>query len=184
MVALIPITCLIVGSSYGVCAAVVPLTLAATPFFARIVEGSLREVDHGLIEAAQAMGCNRKQIIWHVLFPEALPGIVTGFTVTLVTMINSSTIAGGLGDIAYRYSYQRLDMQIMFAVIVVLVMWVQMTGDRISQQLDKNTPLLRGFSTKIIDQFYILKSSFQMQMLITRQIHQYSSLLSSIIAIL
>ena len=137
MVALIHITCLIVGSSYGVCAAVVPLTLAATPFFARIVEGSLREVDHGLIEAAQAMGCNRKQIIWHVLFPEALPGIVTGFTVTLVTMINSSTIAGGLGDIAYRYSYQRLDMQIMFAVIVVLVMLVQKTGDRISQQLDK-----------------------------------------------
>lgn len=75
-------------------------------------------------------------------------------------------------------------MQIMFAVIVALVMLVQMTEDRISQQLDKNTPLLRGFSTKIIDQFYTLKSSFRMQMLITRQIQQYSSLLSSIIAIL
>lgn len=145
MVALIPITRWIVGTSYGVWAAVVPLTLAATPFFARIAEVSLREVDQGLIEAAQAIGCNRKQIIWYVLLPEALPGIVAGFTVTLVTMINSSAIAGaigagGLGDIAYRYGYQRFDMQIMLAVIVVLVilvMLVQATGDTMSNQLDK-----------------------------------------------
>ena len=145
MVALIPLTRWIVGTSYGVWAAVVPLTLAATPFFARIAEVSLREVDQGLIEAAQAMGCNRKQIIWHVLLPEALPGIVAGFTVTIVTMINSSAIAGaigagGLGDIAYRYGYQRCDMQIMFAVIVVLValvMLVQAFGDSLASQLDK-----------------------------------------------
>jgi len=145
MVALIPITRWIVGTSYGVWAAVVPLTLAATPFFARIAEVSLREVDQGLIEAAQAFGCNRKQIIWHVLLPEALPGIVAGFTVTLVTMINSSAIAGaigagGLGDIAYRYGYQRFDMQIMLAVIVVLVilvMLIQTAGDTLSNQLDK-----------------------------------------------
>ncbi|BCT88738.1 ABC transporter permease [Acinetobacter variabilis] len=145
MVALIPITRWIVGTSYGVWAAVVPLTLAATPFFARIAEVSLREVDQGLIEAAQAIGCNRKQIIWHVVLPEALPEIVAGFTVTLVTMINSSAIAGaigagGLGDIAYRYGYQRFDMQIMLAVIVVLVilvMLVQATGDTLSNQLDK-----------------------------------------------
>ena len=145
MVALIPLTRWIVGTSYGVWAAAVPLTLAATPFFARIAEVSLREVDQGLIEAAQAMGCSRRQIIWHVLLPEALPGIVAGFTVTLVTMINSSAIAGaigagGLGDIAYRYGYQRFDMQIMFAVIavlVVLVMFVQYTGDAVSSQLDK-----------------------------------------------
>ena len=145
MVALIPLTRWIVGTSYGVWAAAVPLTLAATPFFARIAEVSLREVDQGLIEAAQAMGCSRRQIIWHVLLPEALPGIVAGFTVTLVTMINSSAIAGaigagGLGDIAYRYGYQRFDMQIMFAVIavlVILVMLVQYTGDAISSQLDK-----------------------------------------------
>ncbi|MGC3819286.1 ABC transporter permease [Acinetobacter sp. ANC 4216] len=145
MVALIPLTRWIVGTSYGVWAAVVPLTLAATPFFARIAEVSLREVDQGLIEAAQAIGCNRKQIIWHVLLPEALPGIVAGFTVTLVTMINSSAIAGaigagGLGDIAYRYGYQRFDMPIMLAVIVVLVilvMLVQATGDTLSRQLDK-----------------------------------------------
>ena len=145
MVALIPITRWIVSTSYGVWAAVVPLTLAATPFFARIAEVSLREVDQGLIEAAQAIGCNRKQIIWHVLLPEALPGIVAGFTVTLVTMINSSAIAGaigagGLGDIAYRYGYQRFDMQIMLAVIVVLVilvMLIQTAGDTLSNQLDK-----------------------------------------------
>ena len=145
MVALIPLTRWIVGTSYGVWAAVVPLTLAATPFFARIAEVSLREVDQGFIEAAQAMGCNRKQIIWHVLLPEALPGIVAGFTVTIVTMINSSAIAGaigagGLGDIAYRYGYQRFDMQIMFAVIVVLValvMLVQAFGDSLASQLDK-----------------------------------------------
>lgn len=145
MVALIPFTRWIVGTSYGVWAAVVPLTLAATPFFARIAEVSLREVDRGLIEAAQAIGCNRKQIIWHVLLPEALPGIVAGFTVTIVTMINSSAIAGaigagGLGDIAYRYGYQRFDMQIMLAVIVVLVILVicvQAIGDTLSHQLDK-----------------------------------------------
>lgn len=145
MVALIPLTRWIVGTSYGVWAAVVPLTLAATPFFARIAEVSLREVDQGLIEAAQAMGCNRKQIVWHVLLPEALPGIVAGFTVTIVTMINSSAIAGaigagGLGDVAYRYGYQRFDLQIMFAVIVVLVilvMLIQATGDQLARQLDK-----------------------------------------------
>ncbi|EEH68709.1 MULTISPECIES: methionine ABC transporter permease [Acinetobacter] len=145
MVALIPFTRWIVGTSYGVLAAIVPLTIAAIPFFARIAEVSLREVDQGLIEAAQAMGCNRKQILWYVLLPEALPGIVAGFTVTIVTMISSSAIAGaigagGLGDIAYRYGYQRFDMQVMLAVIlvlIVLVMLVQTTGDNIAKQLDK-----------------------------------------------
>lgn len=145
MVALIPFTRWIVGTSYGVLAAIVPLTIAAIPFFARIAEVSLREVDQGLIEAAQAMGCNRKQILWHVLLPEALPGIVAGFTVTIVTMISSSAIAGaigagGLGDIAYRYGYQRFDMQVMLAVIlvlIVLVMLIQFTGDNIAKQLDK-----------------------------------------------
>ncbi|KXZ71317.1 methionine ABC transporter permease [Acinetobacter venetianus] len=145
MVALIPFTRWIVCTSYGVLAAIVPLTIAAIPFFARIAEVSLREVDQGLIEAAQAMGCNRKQILWYVLLPEALSGIVAGFIVTIVTMISSSAIAGaigagGLGDIAYRYGYQRFDMQVMLAVIlvlIVLVMLVQVTGDNIAKQLDK-----------------------------------------------
>ena len=145
MVAIIPASRMIVGTSYGVWAAVVPLTLAATPFFARIAEVSLREVDPGLIEAAQAIGCNRTQIIRYVLLPEALPGIIAGFTVTIVTMINSSAIAGaigagGLGDIAYRYGYQRFDVQMMVSVIVVLValvMLVQATGDSLAQWVDK-----------------------------------------------
>ena len=145
MVALIPFTRLIVGTTYGVWAAVVPLTIAATPFFARIAEVSLREVDHGLIEAAQAMGCRRQHIVWHVLLPEALPGIVGGFTITLVTMINSSAMAGaigagGLGDIAYRYGYQRFDTSVMvsvIAVLIVIVTVVQSTGDFIASRFDR-----------------------------------------------
>nr|WP_288500806.1 methionine ABC transporter permease [uncultured Pseudomonas sp.] len=145
MVALIPFTRLVVGTTYGVWAAVVPLTIAATPFFARIAEVSLREVDHGLIEAAQAMGCRRRHIVWHVLLPEALPGIVGGFTITLVTMINSSAMAGaigagGLGDLAYRYGYQRFDSQVMLTVIgvlVVMVSFIQFGGDRLAQRLNK-----------------------------------------------
>lgn len=144
MVALIPFTRLIVGTTYGVWAAVVPLTVAATPFFARIAEVSLREVDHGLVEAAQAMGCKRLHIIWHVLLPEALPGIVSGFTITLVTMINASAMAGaigagGLGDLAYRYGYQRFDTPVMFTVIVALVALVtvlQFSGDKLSKRLN------------------------------------------------
>ncbi|AEF22438.1 methionine ABC transporter permease [Pseudomonas fulva] len=147
MVALIPFTRLVVGTTYGVWAAVVPLTIAATPFFARIAEVSLREVDHGLIEAAQAMGCRRRHIVWHVLLPEALPGIVGGFTITLVTMINSSAMAGaigagGLGDLAYRYGYQRFDSQVMLTVIValvVLVSLIQLSGDRLAKRLNHRT---------------------------------------------
>lgn len=145
MVALIPFTRLVVDTTYGVWAAVVPLTIAATPFFARIAEVSLREVDHGLVEAAQAMGCRRWHIVWHVLLPEALPGIVGGFTITLVTLINSSAMAGaigagGLGDIAYRYGYQRFDSQIMLTVIamlVALVAVIQLGGDRLAKGLNK-----------------------------------------------
>ncbi|WP_268798518.1 methionine ABC transporter permease [Pseudomonas huanghezhanensis] len=145
MVALTPFTRLIVGTTYGVWAAVVPLTIASTPFFARIAEVSLREVDHGLIEAAQAMGCRRWHIVWQVLLPEALPGIVGGFTITIVTMINSSAMAGaigagGLGDIAYRYGYQRFDTQVMLTVIVLLVILVaviQLGGDRLALRLNK-----------------------------------------------
>ena len=147
MVALIPFTRLIVGTTYGVWAAVVPLTIAATPFFARIAEVSLREVDHGLIEAAQAMGCRRWHIVWHVLLPEALPGIVGGFTITLVTMINSSAMAGaigagGLGDLAYRNGCQRFDSQVMLTVIValvVLVSLIQLSGDRLAKRLNHRT---------------------------------------------
>ena len=137
LVALIPLTRLITGTTIGIWAAVVPLSISATPFFARIAEVSLREVEHGLIEAAQAMGCRRWHIVRHVLLPEALPGIIGGFTITLVSIIGASAMAGavgagGLGDLAIRYGYQRFDTTVMIAVIVVLVALVslvQFAGD-------------------------------------------------------
>lgn len=144
LVALIPVTRLIVGTSIGTWAAIVPLSIAATPYYARIAEVSLREVDHGLIEAARAMGGNRWTIIREVLVPEALPGIVAGFTVTLVTLIGASAMAGaigagGLGDLAIRYGYQRFETSVMIAVVIVLVVLVcgiQWAGDRLVARLD------------------------------------------------
>lgn len=138
LVALLPFTRLVAGTTIGVWAAIVPLAISATPFFARIVEVSLREIDPGLIEAAQAMGCKKWDIVRHVLIPEALPGIVGGFTITLVTLISASAMAGavgagGLGDLAIRYGYQRFDTQTMVVVIVLLVALVtlvQWVGDR------------------------------------------------------
>ena len=145
LVALIPLTRLIVGTSIGTWAAIVPLSIAATPYYARIAEVSLREVDHGLIEAARAMGGNRWTIIREVLVPEALPGIVAGFTVTLVTLIGASAMAGaigagGLGDLAIRYGYQRFETSVMIAVVIVLIIMVcgiQWVGDRLVAKLDR-----------------------------------------------
>jgi D-methionine transport system permease protein len=130
LVAIIPLTRLVTGSSIGTAAAVVPLTLAAAPFIARLVETSLREVDHGLVEAAQAMGATTWQIVFKVLLPEALPGIVAGFTITLVSLTGYSAMAGaigggGLGDLGIRYGYQRFLPEIMLAVVIVLVAFVQ-----------------------------------------------------------
>ncbi|KAA3501056.1 ABC transporter permease subunit [Agrobacterium vitis] len=143
LVALLPFTRLVTGTTIGVWAAIVPLSISTTPFFARIAEVSLREVDHGLIEAAQAIGCRRWHIIRHVLLPESLPGLVGGFTITIVTMIGASAMAGavgagGLGDMAIRYGYQRFDTTVMIAVIIVLiatVCLVQFTGDLIVRRL-------------------------------------------------
>jgi D-methionine transport system permease protein len=137
LVALLPFTRFVTGTTIGVWAAVVPLSISATPFFARIAEVSLREIDSGLIEAAQAIGCRRWHIVRHVLLPEALPGIVGGFTITVVSMIGASAMAGavgagGLGDMAIRYGYQRFDTTVMAVVIVVLVAMVclvQFAGD-------------------------------------------------------
>jgi D-methionine transport system permease protein len=144
LVALIPVTRLIVGTSLGTWAAIVPLAIAATPYYARIAEVSLREVDRGLVDAVRAMGGNRWTIIREVLVPEALPGIVAGFTVTLVTLIGASAMAGaigagGLGDLAIRYGYQRFETTVMIAVVVVLIVLVcgmQWLGDRLVQRLD------------------------------------------------
>ncbi|MBW9064985.1 ABC transporter permease [Rhizobium herbae] len=144
LVALIPVTRLIVGTALGTAAAIVPLAIAATPYYARIAEVSLREVDRGLIEAVRAMGGNRWTIIREVLVPEALPGIVAGFTVTLVTLIGASAMAGaigagGLGDLAIRYGYQRFETSVMVAVVVVLiaiVCGIQWLGDRLVERID------------------------------------------------
>lgn len=144
LVALIPLTRLIVGTAIGTWAAIVPLAIAATPYYARIAEVSLREVDRGLIDAVRAMGGNRWTIIREVLVPEALPGIVAGFTVTLVTLIGASAMAGaigagGLGDLAIRYGYQRFETNVMIAVVVVLIVLVcgiQWLGDRLVARMD------------------------------------------------
>jgi len=130
LVAIIPFTRFIVGSSIGTAAAVVPLTIAAAPFVARLVETSLREVDAGLVEAAQAMGASTWQIVFKVLLPEAVPGIVAGLTITLVSLTGYSAMAGaigggGLGDLGIRYGYQRFLPEVMLAVVLVLIVFVQ-----------------------------------------------------------
>jgi D-methionine transport system permease protein len=144
LVALIPVTRFIVGTAIGMWAAIVPLAIAATPYYARIAEVSLREVDRGLIEAVRAMGGNRWTIIREVLVPEALPSLVAGFTVTLITLIGASAMAGaigagGLGDLAIRYGYQRFETTVMVAVVAVLIVLVcviQWAGDLLVERLD------------------------------------------------
>lgn len=144
LVALIPLTRLIVGTSIGTAAAVVPLSISAIPYFGRVSEVCLREVDRGLIEAVKAMGGGSWTIIREVLVPEALPSLISGFTVTLVLLIGASAMAGavgagGLGDLAIRYGYQRFETSVMIAVIVVLialVSLVQAGGDRLARVFD------------------------------------------------
>jgi len=143
LVAIIPLTRFITGSSIGTAAAVVPLTIAAAPFVARLVEAALREVDHGLVEAAQAMGATTSQIVWKVLLPEALPGIVGGLTITFVSLTGYSAMAGaigggGLGDLGIRYGYQRFLPEVMLAVVLVLILFVQLVqsgGDWLVRRL-------------------------------------------------
>ncbi|WP_404992754.1 methionine ABC transporter permease [Cupriavidus pauculus] len=130
LVVVIPFTRFIVGSSIGTTAAIVPLTIAAVPFIARLVESALREVDKGLVEAAQSMGATTGQIVWKVLLPEAMPGIVAGLTITFVSLVGYSAMAGaigggGLGDLGIRYGYQRYITEIMVAVVVILIVFVQ-----------------------------------------------------------
>lgn len=144
LVAIIPFTRFIVGSSIGTAAAIVPLTLAAIPFIARLVEGALLEVPAGLVEAAQAMGAKPWQIITKVLLPEALPGIINALTITLVTLVGYSAMAGtvgggGLGDVGIRYGYQRFDGSVMLITVVILVILVQIIqsiGDHLVKHVD------------------------------------------------
>lgn len=145
VVAIIPFTRLIAGTSIGTNAAIVPLTIAATPFIARLIEGAIREVDQGLVEAARAFGATPLQIVLKVLIPEALPGIVLGLTLAIVSLLGFSAMVGavgggGLGDLGIRYGYQRFMPEMMLAVVLVLIVLVQAVqsiGDRLARHLNK-----------------------------------------------
>ncbi|ANB34585.1 methionine ABC transporter permease [Rhodovulum sulfidophilum] len=152
VVAIIPFTRALVGTSIGTDAAIVPLTIAATPFIARLVENAIREVDAGLIEAARAMGATPLQIIRKVLLREALPGIVLGLTLAVVSLIGYSAMVGavggeGLGDLGIRYGYQRFMPDVMLAVVVILIVMVQLVqsfGEWIAARVDRRAPRNRG----------------------------------------
>ena len=143
LVAVIPFTRLVVGSSIGTAAAIVPLTISAAPFVARLVETALREVDRGLIEAAQAMGATTSQIVFKVLLPESWPGVVAGLTITFVSLVVYSAMAGaigggGLGDLGIRYGYQRYEPDVMWTVVLILIVFVQLVqsfGDWLVRRL-------------------------------------------------
>lgn len=145
MVAIIPLTRMLVGSSIGTTAAIVPLTISAAPFIARVIESSLLEIDHGVIEAAQSMGASPMQIIYKVLLPESLHSIVLGITLAVIALIGYSAMAGvlgggGLGDLAIRYGYQRFQLDVMIVTVVILILMVQLIqfiGDTLSKKLNK-----------------------------------------------
>lgn len=145
LVVLIPFTRKLVGTSIGPTATIVPLTIAAVPFFARVVESTLREVPRGLIEAAQSMGSSVWQTVSKVLVPESLPGLILGIALTLISLVGYSAMAGavgggGLGDLAIRYGYQRYETEVMFVTVIlllVLVQGVQLLGDRLAAKISK-----------------------------------------------
>ncbi|AVT75463.1 MAG: methionine ABC transporter permease [Rhodopseudomonas sp.] len=145
VVAIVPLTRLIAGTSIGTAAATVPLTIAAIPFIARVIEAAIREVDHGLIEAARAFGASPLQIVRKVLLPEAMPAVTMALTLTIVSLLGYSAMVGavgggGLGDLGIRYGYQRFMPEVMLTVVLVLialVQGVQTLGDTLARKLDK-----------------------------------------------
>jgi D-methionine transport system permease protein len=145
VVAIIPFTRLDTGTSIGTNAAIVPLTIATIPFFARLVEAAIREIDSGLIEAARAMGASPMQIVFKVLLAEARPGLILALTMTMVSLIGYSAMVGavgggGLGDLGIRYGYQRFMPEVMLAVVVVLIVLVQLVqsaGDSLARRFDR-----------------------------------------------
>lgn len=138
LIVMLPVTVLMVGTSLGVAGAIPPLVVGAAPFYARLVETALREVDKGVVEASQAMGASTFQIVTRALLPEALPGIIAGATVTAIALVSYTAMAGvvgagGLGDLAIRFGYQRFQTDVMVVTVVlllVLVQALQMLGDR------------------------------------------------------
>lgn len=147
VVAIIPLTRLIAGTSIGTSAAIVPLTIASAPFIARVIEAAIRGVDQGLIEAARSMGASPFQIVQKVLLPEALPAITLALTLTVVSLIGYSAMVGavgggGLGDLGIRFGYQRFMPDVMLAVVlvlIVLVQGVQSLGDSLARRFDKRS---------------------------------------------
>ncbi len=145
LIMLMPFTKLIVGKSYGPTATIVPLTIAAAPFIARMVESSLLEVDKGVIEAAQSMGAGTWHIVWKVLLAEARVSLIVGGTIALATILGYSAMSGavgggGLGDVAIRYGYHRYQVDIMMVTVVLLILLVQVMqyiGTKISKKMDK-----------------------------------------------
>jgi D-methionine transport system permease protein len=145
LVALIPFTRFIVGTSIGLHAAIVPLTLGAAPFFARLVDNAYQTLPKGLFEASHAMGATTRQIIRHILLPEARGALIQALTVTATTLVNYSAMAGtvgggGLGDLAIRYGYQRFNISVMLTTVLILVVIVQLMqvcGDKLSTYLSK-----------------------------------------------
>ena len=139
LIVMLPVTVLLVGTSLGVAGAIPPLVVGAAPFYARLVETALREVDKGVVEASQAMGASTFQIVTRALLPEALPGIIAGATVTAIALVSYTAMAGvvgagGLGDLAIRFGYQRFQTDVMVVTVVlllVLVQALQMLGDRL-----------------------------------------------------
>ena len=145
MVAIVPLTRLLVGTTIGTTAAIVPLVVAAIPFMGRVVEQGLREVDPGLVEAAVAMGSTHRQVIVRVLLPEALPSLVRGTALMVISLLGYSAMAGavgggGLGDLAVKYGYMRFRTDVMLGclvVLLVLVQAVQLLGDRLAARFDR-----------------------------------------------
>jgi len=139
LIVMIPFTVLLTGTSLGVAGAIPPLVVGATPFFARLVETSLREVDRGIIEATQAMGATTRQVVMSALLPEARPGIIAAVTVTAIMLVSYTAMAGvvgagGLGDLAIRFGYQRFQTDVMVVTVVLLLILVQIlqsVGDRL-----------------------------------------------------
>lgn len=139
LIVLIPTTVFLTGTSLGVAGAIPPLVIGAAPFFARLVETALREVDRGIIEATQAMGATTRQIVFNALLPEARPGILAAITVTTITLVGYTAMAGvvgagGLGDLAIRYGYQRFQNDVMLVTVILLVVLVQVLqtiGDKL-----------------------------------------------------
>ena len=140
MVAILDWIRVLVGTGIGPTAVIIPLTLAATAFMARVAESALLEVPHGVIEAAQSAGATTWQIIWHVLLPEARPGLIQAVTITIINLIGCSAMAGaigggGLGDLGIRYGYHRHLVDVMWATVLILMVWVQLIqslGDRVA----------------------------------------------------